>query len=77
MRFRRTSGVKFAVCGVLGPAAVWTQDLGVIREKSSTDERDLTSRADEAFAVPVPLLKGDELGSPEGCNRLEAAAAFL
>lgn len=61
----------------LGSAAVGAQDLGTVGQESTADQRGGAAVTYETLSVPVPIVEGDELGSTESSDCLEASAALL
>lgn len=49
----------------LGPAAVGAEHLGTVRQEASTDQRGRAAVADETVAVPMTVVKGNELGASQ------------
>lgn len=61
----------------LGPAAVGAEHLGTVRQEASTDQRGRTAIADETVAVPMTVVKGNELGASQTCDWSCTPATFL
>lgn len=63
--------------GRLGTSALGAQDIVPVGEEAAAHQRAVTAVAHEAVAVPVALLKRDELGASQASDSLGALDALL